>query len=144
MATTLPRVVLSLFVATSVSAQTASWPASYARVWTVAVGEGYSSPVLSGTRVFVHGRKDPQEVVTAINATTGTVVWQQTYTAAFNKNGYASRMAKGPNATPLVTGGRVFTLGASGHLHAWDEATGKPIWSKDFLRPSEARFTKSW
>ena len=78
MATTLPRVVLSLFVATSVSAQTASWPASYARVWTVAVGEGYSSPVLSGTRVFVHGRKDPQEVVTAINATTGTVVWQQT------------------------------------------------------------------
>ena len=132
MGTTLLRLVLSLLFVASVTAQSPAWPAAYSRAWTVAVGEGYSSPVLSGTRVFVHGRKDPQEIVTAVNAATGAVIWQQQYAAAFNKNGYAKTMAKGPNATPLVTGGRVFTLGASGHLAAWDEATGKQLWTKDF------------
>jgi outer membrane protein assembly factor BamB len=98
----------------------------------VEIGEGYSSPVLSGSRVFVHSRKDPQELVTALDAKTGAVLWQGEYAAAFNKNGYAVKMGKGPNATPLVAGGRVFTLGASGHVYAWDEATGKQLWSKDF------------
>ena len=109
-----------------------AWPAAYTRVWKVEIGEGYSSPVLAGNRVFVHSRKDPQELVTALDAKTGAVVWQNQYAAAFNKNGYAVKMGKGPNATPLVTGGRVFTLGASGHVHAWDEATGKQLWVKDF------------
>jgi outer membrane protein assembly factor BamB len=82
--------------------------------------------------VFVHSRKDPQELITALDARTGAVVWQNQYAAAFNKNGYAVKMGKGPNATPLVAGGRVITVGASGHVHAWDEATGKQLWSKDF------------
>ena len=110
----------------------AAWPSSYSRQWKVDIGEGYSSPVVAGGRVFIHSRKDPQELVTAIDAKTGAVVWQQQYAAPINKNGYASKMAKGPNATPLVTGGRVFTFGANGHLHAWDAATGKQVWTKDY------------
>ena len=41
-------------------------------------------------------------------------------------------MGKGPNATPLLAGGRLFVLGASGHLLALDAASGKRLWSKDF------------
>lgn len=110
----------------------AAWPTSYTRQWKVDIGDGYSSPVSAGGQVFVHSRKDPSELVTAINARTGAITWQQQYAAAFNKNGYAVKMGKGPNATPLVAGGRLYTLGASGHLHAWDAATGKPLWTKDF------------
>lgn len=133
MRTTILGLALTLFAAASLPAQgPAVWPSAYARVWTVEIGEGYSSPVLSGNRVFVHSRKDPQEVVTALDAKTGAVVWQNQYAAAFNKNGYAVRMGKGPNATPLVVAGRVFTLGASGHVYAWDEVTGKQLWSKNF------------
>jgi len=133
MRTTILGLALTLFTVASLPAQSpAAWPSTYARVWKVEIGEGYSSPVLSGSRVFVHSRKDPQEVVTALDAKTGAVLWQGEYAAAFNKNGYAVKMGKGPNATPLVAGGRVFTLGASGHVHAWDEATGKQVWSKDF------------
>ena len=36
------------------------------------------------------------------------------YPATFQKNQYAARMAKGPNSTPLVVDGRLFTLGVSG------------------------------
>ena len=40
----------------SVSAQNvpAKWPESFARAWRIEVGEGYSSPVVAGGRVFVH------------------------------------------------------------------------------------------
>ncbi len=109
-----------------------SWPDSLRRVWRVEIGTGYSSPVVSGERVFVHSRLDPEEIVMAIDRANGQVLWQQKYPAAFQKNQYAVRMAKGPNATPLVLGKRLFTLGMTGVLTAWDTATGRQLWSKDF------------
>lgn len=112
----------------------AKWPASWQPQWRADVGEGYASPVVSGGRVFVHSRKDPQEVVIALDATTGKQVWEQRYEAAFTKNQYANSMAKGPNATPLVSEGRLFTLGVTGIATAWDAATGRQIWQKDFSK----------
>ena len=112
----------------------AQWPASFDRAWQVQIGEGYSSPVLAAGRIFVHSRQDPNEIVTAIDAAAGKVVWRQEYSAAYEKNQYARAMAKGPNATPLVNGGRVFTLGTTGLLAAWDQATGKQIWKNDYTK----------
>jgi outer membrane protein assembly factor BamB len=109
-----------------------AWPAAFNKTWTVAVGEGYSSPVVGAGLAFIHGRKDPQEVVTAIDLRTGAVKWQQSYAAPINKNQYAVKMGKGPNATPLLDAGRLFTLGANGQVRAYDAATGKPLWTKDF------------
>jgi len=109
-----------------------AWPASFSRAWRTDVGEGYASPIVSGGRVFVHSRTDPQEVVTALDLATGAIVWQQRYAASFNKNSYATSMAKGPNATPLAAGGRVFTLGVTGILTAWDAATGRQVWRQDY------------
>jgi outer membrane protein assembly factor BamB len=110
----------------------AAWPESLQQTWRVEIGEGYSSPVVSGGRAFVHGRRDPEEIVASINLTDGKVLWEQKYQATFKKNQYAVEMAKGPNATPLVAGNRLFTLGVTGVLNAWDTATGKLLWSKDF------------
>ena len=112
----------------------AAWPESYAPAWRVDVGEGFSSPVIAAGRVFVHSRRDPQEIVTAIDVASGKVIWQQQYAAGYQKNQYAVKMAKGPNATPLAAGGRVFTLGATGMLVAWDAATGKEIWRQDYSK----------
>jgi len=110
----------------------AAWPESFTPQWRVETGEGYSSPVVSGGRVFVHSRRDPQEIVTAIDLASGKVIWQQTQAATYEKNQYAVRMGKGPNATPLVSGGRLFTLGATALLTAWDAPTGKRLWQHDF------------
>src|SRR5687768_16331064 len=43
-------------------------------------------------------------------------------------------MAKGPNATPLVAGNRLFTLGVTGVLNAWDTGSGRLLWTKDFSK----------
>jgi outer membrane protein assembly factor BamB len=108
------------------------WPATVKRGWSVEIGEGYSSPVAANGRAFVHSRRDPEELVTAINLATGKVVWQQTYTSEFKKNQYATQMAKGPNSTPLVVGSRLFTLGVTGILTAWNVADGTVAWRNDY------------
>jgi outer membrane protein assembly factor BamB len=110
----------------------ASWPASVKRVWRVEVGEGYSSPVISDNRVYVHGRRDPDEIVTAIDVQSGKVLWQQKYAASFAKNQYAVKMAKGPNSTPIVVRDRVYTLGVTGVLSAWNTEDGSFAWRKDY------------
>ena len=112
----------------------AKWPESLKQTWRVEIGEGYSSPVVAAGRVFVHGRRDPEEIVAAINLADGKVVWEQKYQAVFKKNQYAVEMAKGPNSTPLVMGNRLFTLGVSGVLNAWDTATGRLLWTRDFSK----------
>jgi outer membrane protein assembly factor BamB len=46
----------------------------------------------------------------------------------------AASMAKGPFSTPLVVDGRVFTLGTSAVLSAFDAATGALKWRKDWSK----------
>jgi outer membrane protein assembly factor BamB len=117
-----------------------AWPSAYEPAWKVEIGEGYSSPVVDDGRVIVHSRRDPAEVVTAVDLETGRTIWQHTYQASYTKNSYASEMAKGPNATPLVDHGRLFTIGATAIVVAWDAATGREIWRRDFSR--EVDFSK--
>lgn len=111
-----------------------AWPEALQRVWRVETGEGYASPLVAKGKVFVHSRQDPEEIVMALDYATGKTLWQQKYAAPFTKNQYAVKMAKGPNATPLLAGNRLFTLGVTGILNAWDTATGKSLWTKDFSK----------
>ena len=108
------------------------WPSAVTRGWSVEIGEGYSSPVVASGRVFVHSRRDPEEIVTAIDLNTGKIVWQQKYQSEFKKNQYATQMAKGPNSTPLLAGARLYTLGATGILTAWNVADGTIAWRNDY------------
>jgi outer membrane protein assembly factor BamB len=109
-----------------------AWPAKLNRGWSVAVGEGYSSPVTGQGRVFVHARRDPEEVVSALDLGTGKVVWEQKYAAPVEKNPYAKQMAKGPYSTPLLVEGRLYTLGTTGIFSAWNASNGSLVWRKDF------------
>ena len=112
----------------------APWPEQPALTWKQPVGEGYSSPVVQDGRVFVHARRDPEEIVTAFDLTSGKIVWTQTYPAPFNKNQYARQMAKGPFSTPLASGDRLYTLGVTGVLSSFDRQTGALRWRKDFSK----------
>jgi outer membrane protein assembly factor BamB len=108
------------------------WPRATRRGWQVEIGEGYSSPVVAGGRAFLHSRRDPDELVTAIDLASGKVMWQKSYAASFTKNQYATQMAKGPNSTPLVVAERLFTLGVTGILTAWNVADGTIAWRQDY------------
>jgi outer membrane protein assembly factor BamB len=112
----------------------ASWPEKLTPQWTQKVGEGYSTPVVAGGRVFVHSRQDPDEIVTALDLATGRPVWTARYASSFNKNKYATAMSKGPFSTPLIANGIVYTLGTSAVLSAFDTATGAVKWRRDWSK----------
>jgi outer membrane protein assembly factor BamB len=114
------------------TAAPSAWPEQLKKSWSVAVGEGYSSPVGGGGRVYLHARLDPDEVVIALDAASGKQAWEQKYPAPMTKNPYAKGMLKGPYSTPLLADGRLYTLGTTAILSAWNASTGALLWRKDY------------
>ncbi len=112
----------------------ASWPEKPVVQWTVKTGEGYSTPVVTDGRIFVHSRQEPDEIVTALDLASGKQLWTARYPSSFIKNKYANEMSKGPFSTPLVANGIVYTLGTSAVLSAFDAATGAVKWRKDWSK----------
>ena len=109
-----------------------AWPEGFARAWRVEIGEGYSSPVVSGGRAFVHSREGDDEVVTAFDLSDGMRLWRRDYPARYIQNTIVPGDLPGPFATPAVDAGRVFTLGAAGILSSWDAASGALLWRNDY------------
>jgi outer membrane protein assembly factor BamB len=108
----------------------AQWPEKLNERWKIPVGGGHSSPVLVANRIYLHSRQQDAEVVSAFDAATGNVIWQDKYPAPYRVNSAAAAHGPGPKSTPVVAGGRVFTLGISGILSAYDATGGKMLWRK--------------
>jgi outer membrane protein assembly factor BamB len=70
--------------------------------------------------------------VRALDLGTGRELWKQSYPVAYEMNPAATGHGKGPKSTPVVAGGRLFTLGITGVLSAWDAASGRLAWRKTF------------
>jgi outer membrane protein assembly factor BamB len=112
-------------------AEPASWPERLVRQWQVEVGLGYAAPITVGNRVYLFTRQDSNEVMRALDAATGKVIWQTSYPAAFKPNPAATkRHGEGPKSTPTFANGKLYTLGMSGMVTAFDAGTGKQIWQK--------------
>lgn len=109
----------------------AAWPDTLNLKWKVEVGLGYSAPITVGDRVYAYSRQDDNEVMRALDATTGKVIWESKYVATFKPNPAATgKHGTGPKSTPTFADGRLFTLGMSGMVTAFDAATGRQIWQK--------------
>ena len=109
-----------------------SWPAELTRRWRAEVGAGQSSPVVSGSSVFLFSREGDMEVARALDLQSGRVLWRQGYRAVYDVYPGAASYGSGPRSTPVIQDGRLFTLGIGGTLSAFDAATGRLLWQKDF------------
>jgi outer membrane protein assembly factor BamB len=114
------------------------WPAALTRRWKVDVGEGYGTPLVVGDIVYVFTRVDGQEGITALDASTGRQRWRTSYPAPYTPSKPAEKHGPGPKATPLYHDGRLFTLGVSGIVTAFDARSGKQLWQT--APPKEAPF----
>jgi outer membrane protein assembly factor BamB len=115
------------------------WPEAGLRcLWRQPVGGGYAGVAAAGGRVWtLDYRKEPEEVerVLCFDSATGKPLWEHPYPVRYQKLSYGN----GPRATPTVAGGRVYTLGAVGHLFCLEADTGKPVWSRDLVREEGAQ-----
>jgi outer membrane protein assembly factor BamB len=106
----------------------ASWPETLTRKWKVDVGEGYATPIVVGNVVYAFARRDGDEVMTAFDADTGARRWQTSYPAPYMVSSAAAAHGAGPKATPAFHDGKLFTLGISGIVAAFDASSGKLLW----------------
>jgi outer membrane protein assembly factor BamB len=106
----------------------ASWPAMLTERWKAEVGTGYATPILVGDRIYMFSRQGEEEVMTALDAGSAKVLWRTSYPASFKMNPATARHGPGPKSTPTFADNRLFTLGMTGVVSAFDARSGKRIW----------------
>jgi outer membrane protein assembly factor BamB len=110
-------------------------PSGPPQIWTREVGAGFAGPAISGGTLVLFHRLNNREVVEAMDAATGRTRWTFDYPTSYRDD---FGFDEGPRAVPVIAGGRVFTHGADGWLHALDVATGRMLWSVDSRRVFDA------
>jgi outer membrane protein assembly factor BamB len=108
--------------------QPASWPEQLNQQWQVEVGSGYATPLVVGDRVYIFTRQNEDEVLQALDPETGESIWRAGYPASFEMNSSTASHGPGPKSTPTYADGRIFTLGISGIVTAFDAGTGRQLW----------------
>jgi outer membrane protein assembly factor BamB len=107
-----------------------TWPDSLTLRWKAEVGLGYATPLVVGNRLFVFARRGENEVMSALDAASGKEQWHTSYPASFTMNKATARHGPGPKSTPVFADGKLFSIGMTGIVTAFDAGTGKQAWQK--------------
>ena len=107
-----------------------AWPNQLTQRWKAEVGLGYATPLLVGDRIYLFSRQGEEEVMSALDASTGNVLWQTGYPAPFTMNSSAAGHGAGPKSTPVFSDGKLYSIGMVGTVTAFDAATGRMLWQK--------------
>jgi hypothetical protein len=118
------------------------------RLWTRELGVGYSGIVVADGRVYTMYRKsrtDPVEYTVALDAKSGRTLWQYEHAAPLvgppAEPSDARWGGQGPNSTPLIVDGRLYTVGSRAVLHCHDGETGKVLWKRDLAAEFGATYS---
>lgn len=109
-----------------------AWPETLKPAWKVTVGAGHASPVVVAGKVYLHTRQEGREVVSCFDIKTGKLLWQDAYDAPYTVNPIAAKHGPGPKSTPVIAGGKLYTLGITEILSCYDVAKGHLLWRKNF------------
>src|SRR5262249_35010540 len=121
------------------------WPAAGPkRLWSRTLGEGHSSIIGEGARLYtmyrpptgVRNSWKAEEVVTALDATTGSTIWEYRFATSLETMNF-SRGA-GPHSTPLIVGNRLFAASTDKQFFALDKQNGRLLWSHSFVKEYNA------
>src|SRR5262245_2253180 len=107
-----------------------TWPAKLNRKWKVDVGLGYASPLVIGNRLYMFSRQGDNEVMSALETDSGKVLWRTAYPAPFKMNPAAAPHGEGPKSTPVFANGKLYTIGMTGIVTAFDAGDGRRLWQK--------------
>ncbi len=116
------------------------WKETPKILWKAKVGVGFSTPVVADGRVFVHARvngKEREELI-AFDAKTGNLLWR----SAYDRSPYSSVLNTGPQATPTVSGNRIYTYGITGVLSCFEAEKGTKVWQVDAFKKLEANLPR--
>ncbi len=108
-------------------------------VWQQPCGGGYASfTIAKGVAYTIEQRRD-EEVVAAYDITNGNELWNHSWPAFFQE----AMGGDGPRATPVWDDGKVYAMGAIGHLVCLSADTGEKIWDVNILEDNDGK-TITW
>lgn len=120
--------------------QPTEWWKSLKTVWTVPVGKGWSSVVLTESRVFTQEQLKEQDCVTCRSLETGALIWSVPHSADPYRSPYGG---DGPRSTPAIcsvqteSGGvrqAVIAVGPRETVLCLAAVTGEQIWGHDLSK----------
>jgi outer membrane protein assembly factor BamB len=106
--------------------------------WRASVGGGLSSPVVAQGRVYQVGaelnKPKSREGIQCFDQKSGRLLWIYSYDVSYPDWASDQTQNGGPNATPVVQDGRIYTLGQMGDLLCLDAVKGTVIWQKNLMK----------
>ncbi len=113
-------------------------------IWRQPIGTGYSSPTVADGKVLLmdYDADKKEESIRCFDAESGKLIWQYAY-----KSVYTIGYQAGPRAAVTISDGMTYSLGAMGHLHCHDLATGRLVWNRDLdktYKISESKRMPIW
>ena len=156
----MPRLLLSLFLALTLALtlRAADWPhwrgpnrtgitdessgwtgdswLADTPAWTAKVGEGASSPLVVGDRVFTLGWDEGKDTLRCLSAKDGKPVWSVNYKCPrYGRHKMGDEgIYSGPSSTPEYDPATklLYTLSTDGDLNCWDTTSeGKKLWGRN-------------
>jgi outer membrane protein assembly factor BamB len=110
-----------------------------ALLWRQPIGTAWSGFVVAGSRAVTQEQRGEEELTVCYDLLTGRPIWSHAAKARY----FTALAGEGPRATPAISGGRVFSQGATGMFSCLDLETGRDIWSRDVIRLNDGS-VPSW
>jgi outer membrane protein assembly factor BamB len=109
-----------------ISKETGWNPEGAKKRWDKELGVGYSTVSVKDGKLYTMGHQEGEDIIYCLDAKTGDKIWDYSYTCETGK-------FKGPRATPVIDGDKVYTVSREGLLICLNAETGKKVWETEVL-----------
>ncbi|MDA0768331.1 MAG: PQQ-like beta-propeller repeat protein [Verrucomicrobia bacterium] len=104
-------------------------------LWKKEIGKGCTSWAIANDRAIVGGNDGKQDTWWCFDAPSGDLLWKHSYKQALDPKLYEG----GPNCTPTIDDGLVYTLSKTGKLFCLKLSDGTVAWEKDLANDFAGR-----